>query len=97
VEYAIENGVVPILSSKGDNQEGDHRINQATARVAYELEMPFWNFWLSLRDLPGKGIDGTREGGYLTTEAWARRSFSGLQALDAVWRMLKPLVQSSKN
>lgn len=88
VDYAVAQGVVPVISSKGDNQEGDHRINTSMARVAYEYDLPFWNFWRSIRDLPGKGIDGTREGGYLTTEAWARRSFTGLQALDAVWREL---------
>ncbi len=88
VDELVAHGVVPVISSKGDNQEGDHRINQSMARVAYDYDVPFWNFWRSIRDLPGKGIDGTREGGYLTTEAWGRRSFTGLQALDAVWREL---------
>lgn len=90
VDIAIEHGVVPILSSKGDNLEGDHRLNQATAQVAYEYELPFWNFWRSIRDLPGKGIDNTEPGQYLSVEAWGRRSFTGLQALDAVWRYLAP-------
>ncbi len=93
VDYAISQGVVPVLSSKGDNQEGDHRINRSIAEIAYDYDLPFWNFWLSIRDLPGKGIDGTREGGYLIPDAWGRRSFTGLQALDAVWRELKPLVK----
>jgi hypothetical protein len=86
VDILIAHGVIPILASKGDNQEGGHRINQSIARVAYDYDVPFWNFWLSIRDLPGKGIDGSREGGYLTPAAWGRRSFSGLRALDAVWR-----------
>lgn len=88
IEVLISQGVVPILSTKGDNLEGDHRINQSIARVAFDYDLPFWNFWLSIRDLPGKGIDGSREGGYLTTQAWGRRSISGLMALDAVWREL---------
>ena len=88
VEVLIENGVVPIISTKGDNLEGDHRLNRSMARVAHDYDLPLWNFWRSLRDLPGKGIDDTRPGGYLTTEAWARRSFTGLQALDYVWREL---------
>jgi hypothetical protein len=88
VDVLIEHGVVPVISTKGDNFEGDHRLNRSMARVAYDYDLPLWNFWLSLRDLPGKGIDGTREGNYLTTEAWGRRSFTGLQALDAVWRGL---------
>ncbi len=93
VDYAISQGVVPVLSSKGDNQEGGHRINGSMAQIAYDYDLPFWNFWLSIRDLPGKGIDGTRPGGYLIPDAWPRRSFTGLQALDAVWRELKPLVK----
>lgn len=88
VEVLIENGVVPIISTKGDNLEGDHRLNRSMAQVAHDYDLPLWNFWLSLRDLPGKGIDDTRPGGYLTIEAWARRSFTGLQALDSVWREL---------
>jgi hypothetical protein len=86
VDILIAHGVIPIISSKGDNQEGGQRINQSMARVAYTYDIPFWNFWLSIRDLPGKGLDGTREGGYLTPAAWGRRSFTGLMALDAVWR-----------
>ena len=54
VDYAISKGVLPVLSTKGDNQEGDHRINQSTARVAYDYDLPLWNFWLAIRDLPGK-------------------------------------------
>lgn len=88
VDVLIARGVVPVLSTKGDNQEGDHRINRSIARVAYDTDVPLWNFWLSLRDLPGKGIDGDREGGYLTTEAWGYKSFTGLLALDAVRREL---------
>jgi len=85
IDILLEHGVVPILSTKGDNQEGDHRINLSIARIAYDYDIPMWNFWLSIRDLPGKGIDGSREGGYLTTEAWGPRSFYGLLVLDSVW------------
>jgi hypothetical protein len=88
VRFVLDHGAVPILSSKGDNQEGGHRINRATAEVAEEFGVPFWNFWRTLHDLPGKGIDDTRPGGYLTAEGWNRHSYSGLQALDAVWKAL---------
>ena len=88
VRYVLDQGAVPILSSKGDNQEGGHRINRATAEVAEEFGIPFWNFWRTLHDLPGKGIDDTRPGGYLTADGWNRHSYSGLQALDAVWKAL---------
>jgi hypothetical protein len=88
VDAILAHGAAPILSSKGDNLEGDHRLNRATAQVAYDYELPFWNFWASIRDLPGKGIDNSAPGQYLTPDAWVRRSFTGLRALDAVWRAL---------
>jgi hypothetical protein len=93
LDLLVDRGVVPVLSTKADNLEGGHRINESIARVAYDYDLPLWNFWLSIRDLPGKGIDGTRPGGYLIPEAWGRRSFTGLQALNAVWNDLKPLLK----
>jgi len=86
IEFYIDNGVVPILSTKADNVEGDHRINLATAQLAYEYHIPLWNFWLAVQPLPHHGIDPDRDGFHISYEAWTVRSFTALQALDAVWR-----------
>lgn len=86
IDYYIEQGVVPILSTKADNVEGDHRINLATARLAYEYHIPLWNFWLAVQDMPNNGIDPNRDGFHISYDAWTVRSFTALQALDAVWR-----------
>lgn len=86
IEYYLDNGVVPILSTKADNVEGDHRINLATARLAYEYHIPLWNFWLAVQSMPNHGIDPNRDGFHISYEAWTVRSFTALQALDAVWR-----------
>lgn len=86
IEYYIDNGVVPILSTKADNVEGDHRINLATAQLAYEYHIPLWNFWLAVQGMPNHGIDPNRDGFHISYEAWTVRSFTALQALDAVWR-----------
>lgn len=89
VDYVIAQGALPILSTKADNQEGDHSINLSIARVAYEYDIPLWNFWLSVQDLPDRGLDENREDkNYLTIEAWDRRSFTGLLTLDRVWRFV---------
>jgi len=93
IELSLAQGVLPVLTTKADNLEGDGAINLEIARLAYDYDLPLWNFWLSIRDLPGKGIDGTRPGGYLIPDAWSRRSFTGLKALDAVWGELKPLIK----
>lgn len=86
IEYYIDNGVVPILSTKADNVEGDHRINLATAQLAYEYHIPLWNFWLSVQDMPYHGIDPDRDGFHISYAAWSVRSLTALEALDAVWR-----------
>lgn len=91
VEILLAEGVVPILSTKGDNVEGDWSINQSIAQVAYDYDLPLWNFWAAIQDLPGHGLDPARPGGnYLIIEAWDRRSFTGLQVLDAIRKTLEP-------
>ena len=86
IEQAIENGVVPVLSTKADNMEGDHSINLVTAQLAYEYDLPLWNFWRAVQNIPHQGIDPERDGFHITTEAWNVRSYTALQVLDAVWR-----------
>jgi hypothetical protein len=86
IEAAIAQGVLPVLSTKADNVEGDHSINLVTARLAYEYDLPLWNFWLAVQPLDDRGIDPKRDGFHITTAAWDVRSFTALQPLDAVWR-----------
>jgi hypothetical protein len=88
VEYALQNGVVPFLATKADNVEGDHRYNLAIARVAYEYDLPLWNFWLAVQPLPDHGIDWATDayGFHLTVDAWNVRSAVGLRTLDRAWR-----------
>jgi hypothetical protein len=89
VDYAIAHGAVPILSTKGDNQEGDNTINLSIAQIAYDYDIPLWNFWASIQDLPDHGLDDAREdSNYLTPDAWDRRSFTGLRVLDRVWHFV---------
>jgi hypothetical protein len=56
VEYALSQGVIPILSTKADNLEGDKSINAAIARVAYDYDVPMWNFWAAVQPLPRHGL-----------------------------------------
>jgi hypothetical protein len=93
VDLALARGIVPILATKADNVEGNHSINLATARIAYEYDLPLWNFWLAAQYLPGNGIDWDRDsrGFHITIEAWGERSFTALKALDALWRAASEL------
>lgn len=90
IEYALAHGTVPILSTKADNVEGDHSINLATARLAYEYDLPLWNFWLAAQGLPNRGLDPNRPDGFhLSQRAWTERSYTALATLDALWRSVK--------
>lgn len=101
IETVIESGAVPILATKADNLEGDHLINQAIARLAYEYDIPLWNFWAAVQPLPGHGL--LEDGFHLThglndfsesrnlKQAWPIRNLTALQVIDAVWRQLNDL------
>ena len=87
IEYAIAHGVVPILATKADNVEGDHSLNLATAKLAYEYDIPLWNFWRAVQPLPHHGMDPNRPDGFhISYEAWNVASFGGLETLDTLWR-----------
>jgi hypothetical protein len=64
IEYTISQGIVPILATKADNLEGDHQINRIIAQLAWEYEIPLWNFWAAVQPLPYHGlISNTPTGG----------------------------------
>jgi GDSL-like Lipase/Acylhydrolase family len=96
IEECIADGVVPILATKADNLEGDGSINATIVRIAEEYDVPLWNFWAALQDLPKQGMqdDGAHLTWYpndfsdpraLEEASWPRRNFTALQVLDAVW------------
>jgi hypothetical protein len=90
----LDAGVVPILATKADNREKDERINRDMAMLASEYDLPLWNFWSAVADLPNRGLytrdDRPLQGPiYLTEEAAAIHRMTGLAALNAVWRAVK--------
>jgi len=90
----LDAGVVPILATKADNREKDERINRDMAMLASEYDLPLWNFWAALSDLPDRGLyvmKGREEQGaiYLNDEAALLHRMTGLAALNAVWRAVK--------
>jgi hypothetical protein len=87
IERALEKGVIPILVTKADNVEGDHSINLATARLAYEFDIPLVNWWLHAQGMPNKGFDPERDDGFhISMEAWTERSLLVLKTLDSTWK-----------
>jgi hypothetical protein len=87
----LDAGVVPILATKADNREKDERINRDMAMLASEYDLPLWNFWASVSDLPNRGLytrdDRPLQGDiYLTEDALERHRMTGLGVLNLVWR-----------
>ena len=96
IERLLQAQVVPILSTKADNLEGDFQINANIAQLAYQYNLPLWNFWLAVQLLPDHGLQADHEHlSYAYSDfgnpvnfqyAWPWRNLTALQALDAVSR-----------
>lgn len=98
LDTVINFGAVPILATKASNLEGNHQINQVIANLAYEYDIPMWNFWLAVQPLKNHGL--LEDGFHLThglnffdnpsnlKNAWPVRNLTALQTIDAVWRQL---------
>ncbi len=96
LDRIIETGAVPIIATKADNLEGDHAINATVAQLAYEYDIPLWNFWAAVQPLPDHGL--SPDGFHLTfarnffddpmrmKNAWPWRNLTALQTLDVVRR-----------
>ena len=94
IEYSLNQRVLPVLGTKADNVEGDHAINETMARLAYEYDVPLWNYWRAVQDLPGRGLQP--DGVHLTfsaphfdspsamKNAWPVRNLNALQILRRV-------------
>ncbi len=98
LDRIIETGAVPIIATKADNLEGDNSINATVAQLAYEYDIPMWNFWAAVQPLPDRGLSD--DGFHLTfarnffddpkrmENAWPWRNLTALQSLDAVHKSL---------
>lgn len=87
----ISAGVVPILATKADDIDPDEHVNAQYAKLAVEYNIPFWNFWAAVKDLPNRGLysrpeDSYQGGLYLTDDAIAIHRMTALQMLDVVRR-----------
>ena len=88
IVQVIEHGTVPILMTKADNVEGGQQINQIIANLAYEYDIPLYNWWKAAQALPNKGLDPERDDLFHIDPAfaWTEQSAYGLGALDSIWK-----------
>jgi len=99
IEHSIDQGVVPILSTKADNDEGDHYINFVTAKLAIEYELPLWNFWKAVQPISQHGMRSADHLTFAPTKSFTDfsqpeyldfgmqvRNLTALQVLDMIRR-----------
>ena len=89
IQTLLDHGILPILSSKADNVEGDNSINEITAQVARDFDLPYFNFWAAAQYIPHNGLDPEKDGVHLSVEAWNWRNYYALQTLYAVGKKLE--------
>jgi hypothetical protein len=96
VAITLKQNIVPILVTKAYDAEGGNRVNDIIGKVAYENEVPVWNFWAACQSLPYKGLDRNNNlipglNFYFNNpdelkNSWPVRNLTALQTLDSVWR-----------
>ncbi|CUS02373.2 protein of unknown function [Candidatus Promineifilum breve] len=57
IEYAIDNGIIPIIGTKADRFEGSNENNDILRALAAEYHVPLWDFDRLADTLPGRGLD----------------------------------------
>ncbi len=100
VEYTIEQGVIPVLSTKPDQRKGTEQVNDILRKIAADYEIPLWDFSRVAETLPGHGLgaDGVHLTGfyqhdYTLPQAFQRghgmQNLTALIVLDEIWRVLE--------
>lgn len=100
VQYAIDNGVIPIVATKADRFEGEDNINNILLRqIAADLQVPLWDFDLVAATLPGRGLNtdlihmidyppNDFRDPAIFQSGHAMQDLSGLMVLDAIRQIL---------
>jgi len=102
VEFSIENGVIPILGTKADRNDGaSNPNNQIIRRLAEEYQLPLWDFDSLANTLPRRGL--TTDGIHMTINfshdytdpatfrtGHGANNLSALILLDVLWQTLNP-------
>lgn len=96
IEYTLQQNIIPILATKADNREGNNAFNNIIGNLAYEYDLPVWNFWLAVQPLPAHGLktDGYHltwgpnhlDYPYILSLGFPVRNLTALQTLDSLRR-----------
>ncbi len=96
IEYSLENGIIPVIGTKGDRREGTVN-NDIMRALAAEYHVPLWDYDMLANTIPGRGLEG--DGAHMTTfyaHDWSQpqafqtghgvHTMAGLMMLDAIHR-----------
>jgi len=102
VEFCVQSGVIPILSTKADRfKDPENIFNKNIREVAEENLVPLWDFDLVAETLPGRGLGEDNvhmtnffSHDYTSPEAFQRghsvHNLTALIVLDRVWKVVTP-------
>jgi endonuclease YncB( thermonuclease family) len=82
VEYSIDNNVLPIIATDAYPTEEGFPLNYIMAKIAYDYDIPLWNFWAAVQDLPNHGLK--EDNFHISAEAFSIKRIIGIQVLHAV-------------
>lgn len=57
VQVAIDNGVIPIIGTKADRNEGSNQNNDIVRQISADYQIPLWEFDPVAGTLPSRGLD----------------------------------------
>jgi LysM repeat protein len=96
IEFSLENGIIPVIGTKGDRREGTVN-NEIMRRLAAEYRVPLWDYDVLAGTIPGRGL--VSDGAHMTTfyaHDWSLpqafqtghgvHTLAGLMMLDAIHR-----------
>jgi len=97
VQYAIDNGVIPIIGTKADRFEGSNQNNEILRSIATDFQIPLWDFDLVAGTIDGRGLDVDNvhmttyyPHDYTQPEAFQRghsmHNLTALMMLDTIWK-----------
>jgi len=100
VEYVIEQGVIPVLSTKPDQRKGTEQVNAIVRQMAEDYKIPLWDFARVAETMPGRGLgpDGVHLTGfyqhdYTLPQALQRghgaQNLTALIVLDKIWQVVE--------
>ena len=97
VQYAIDNGVIPIIGTKADRFEGSNENNEILRKIANDFKIPLWDYDLVAGTMEGRGLDVDNvhmttyyPHDYTQSEAFQRghsmHNLTALMMLDTIWK-----------